>query len=137
MVGIGRAIMLFPCLHHILELILAALIQQRWKTGGPRDAIYTRFGSEWPRLLDEMPSILRASKEKVELVKPEDDITRDLQHRVTMKLAEMGQCAKPEEERGEEEEEEEGAVGGEEGETPTKITHGDYQEFVRLVSVFH
>ena len=65
---LGRALMWFPCMHHILELVLGSVIQQRWKTSGLRDAIYGRFKNEWPNLLEAMPDILRAAKDKVALV---------------------------------------------------------------------
>ncbi len=57
--------MWWPCFHHILELVLGAVIQERWKTGGPRDAIYTRLKNEWLTLLEKMPDILSKATEKV------------------------------------------------------------------------
>ena len=58
-------IMWFPCFHHILETVVGSFIQHRWKTGGPRDAIYTRFRNEWPRLLEKMPEITSNAHEIV------------------------------------------------------------------------
>ena len=81
--------MWWPCFHHILELVLGAVIQQRWKTGGPRDAIYTRFKTEWPNLLAAMPEILRDAKEKVNLFVAEDDVTRKLRRRLTTLLQKL------------------------------------------------
>ena len=65
--GIGKPLMWFPCTHHILELIVGAMVQQRWPTGGPRDAIYTRFKNEWPELLTKMPDIIERGAEKVKI----------------------------------------------------------------------
>lgn len=78
--------MWWPCFHHVLELVLGAVIQQRWKTGGPRDAIYTRFKAEWPNLLAAMPEITDEAKEKVNLFNADDDITRELRQRTTSLL---------------------------------------------------
>ena len=63
--GIGKPLMWFPCVHHILELIVGAMVQQRWPTGGPRDAVYTRFKNEWPDIRAKLPDIVERGKEKV------------------------------------------------------------------------
>ena len=57
--------MWWPCLHHILELVLGAVVQAHWKTSGPTDAIYARFKNEWHNILDKMPDILSHAGEKV------------------------------------------------------------------------
>jgi hypothetical protein len=143
--------MWFPCFHHILELVLGAYIQGRWKTSGPRDAIYTRFAAEWQRLLEMMPDILEASKDKVGLVAPEDDVTRKLHADITSllhrllgkkmvpeeeeeeRLAESEEIQEGEETGKEETGEDQGAIGGESSQP--KIPRGDYLEFIRLVGV--
>ena len=63
--AMGKPLMWFPCVHHILELIVGAMVQQRWPTGGPKDAIYIRFKNEWPGILKEMPDIIIRGGEKV------------------------------------------------------------------------
>ena len=65
--------MWFPCFHHILELIVGAMVQQRWPTGGPRDAIYTRFKNEWPEIREKMPDIVERGKEKVQEIGRRED----------------------------------------------------------------
>ena len=63
----GRAVMWWPCFHHILELVLGALIQKRWPTEGPRDGIYTRFKKDWPGILKKMDEIVSSAGEKVRI----------------------------------------------------------------------
>ena len=64
----GKPLMWFPCVHHILELIVGAMVHQRWPTGGPRDAVYTRFKNEWPDIeKDKMPDIIERGAEKVKI----------------------------------------------------------------------
>ena len=63
--ALGRAVMWWPCFHHILELVLGAVIQKRWPTEGPRDGVYTRFKKEWPNILKKMDEILSSAGEKV------------------------------------------------------------------------
>ena len=63
--ALGRAVMWWPCFHHILELVLGALIQKRWPTEGPRDGVYTRFKKEWPNILKKMDEIVSSAGEKV------------------------------------------------------------------------
>ena len=60
-----RALLRLPCFHHILELVLGGFIQHRWKTNGPRDALYARFQSEWPKIREHKPDILSGAKDKV------------------------------------------------------------------------
>ena len=100
-----RALMWFPCFHHILELVLGAMIQVRWKMSGPWDVIYGRFKNEWPKLLKEMADILQVAHEKVDLVVPEDAIMRDLHRRVSDLLRHLVANGR--------EMDAEGAVGGE------------------------
>ena len=65
----GRAVMWWPCFHHILELVLGALIQKRWPTEGPRDGVYTRFKKEWPGILKKIDEFLSSAGEKVKIDK--------------------------------------------------------------------
>ena len=62
-----RALLRLPCFHHILELVLGGFIQHRWKTSGPRDALYARFQNEWPKIRQNMPDILSGAKDKVKI----------------------------------------------------------------------
>ena len=59
--------MWFPCYHHILELIVGSVVQSRWKTGGPKDAIYIRFKNEWPEIAKRMPDIVERGEQKVQI----------------------------------------------------------------------
>ena len=63
--AMGRAVMWWPCLHHILELVLKGVVQSRWPTKGPSEALYLRFQKEWPSLQEKMPDIMARGKEKV------------------------------------------------------------------------
>ena len=143
-----------PCFHHILELVLGAVIQSRWKTSGPRDAVYKRFKDEWPKLLQAMPEITRDADEKVNLFTDKDDETQRLiqrLHSLLEKLIGPGDGVEVEVDDEEEQEDEaesdadtEGASGGaaDNAEKPkaekpksSSIPRGDYLEFVRLVAV--
>ena len=64
--AIGKPLMWFPCYHHILELIVGSVVQSRWKTGGPKDAIYIRFRNEWPEIAKRMPEIVERGEQKVQ-----------------------------------------------------------------------
>ena len=57
--------MWFPCVHHILELVVGAVVHQRWPTSGPVDAIYIRFKDKWPEIRAKMPEILEKGVHKV------------------------------------------------------------------------
>ena len=141
-----------PCFHHILELVLGAVIQSRWKTSGPRDAVYKRFKDEWPKLLQAMPEITRDADEKVNLFTDKDDETKRLiqrLHSLLEKLIGPGDGVEVEVDDEEEHEDEDdadvqGASGGAtndagkpQAEKPksSSIPRGDYLEFVRLVAV--
>ena len=63
--GIGEPLMWFPCTHHILELIVGAMVHQHWPTSGPVDAIYLRFKNEWPGIWEKLPEIEAKAGEKV------------------------------------------------------------------------
>ena len=63
--ALGEPLMWFPCVHHILELVVGAYVHQRWPTSGPTDAIYLRFKTQWPDIYEKMPSIIEKGSEKV------------------------------------------------------------------------
>ena len=52
-----------------MELIVGAMVHQRWPTGGPRDAIYTRFKDQWPNIWEKMPEITAKAGDKVYFTK--------------------------------------------------------------------
>ena len=104
---LGKPLMWFPCLHHILELVLGGIIQSRWKTNGPRDAIYTRFADEWPGILSKMKEVKEKAGEKVALVAPEDELTHELHAHLVELLAALQPAKWATEKESVEEEEEE------------------------------
>ena len=63
--AIGEPLMWFPCVHHIMELVVGAMVHTRWPTSGPIDAIYIRFKSSWPEIHSKMPNIIERGEEKV------------------------------------------------------------------------
>ena len=63
--AIGRAVMWWPCLHHVLEIVLKAVVESRWPTSGPCEALFLRFQKEWPTIREKMPEIEANAKEKV------------------------------------------------------------------------
>ena len=67
--AIGEPLMWFPCVHHILELVVGAVVHQRWPTSGPVDAIYIRFKDKWPEIRAKMPEILEKGVHKVGIQK--------------------------------------------------------------------
>ena len=74
--------MWFPCMHHILELVLKAVIQSRWPSQGPTDSIYKRFQEKWPTIV--MKDVEKLAKAKVSLLSPDhpNNVTTDLHQRL-------------------------------------------------------
>ena len=61
--AMGKAVMWWPCLHHILEIVLKAIVESRWPTSGPTEALFLRFQKDWPTLHEKMPEIIAKGKE--------------------------------------------------------------------------
>ena len=63
--ALGKAVMWWPCFHHVLEIVLKSVVESRWKTSGPSEALFLRFQKEWPSIREKLPEIELKAKEKV------------------------------------------------------------------------
>ena len=61
--------MWWPCLHHVLEIVLKAVVESRWPSGGPVESLFLRFQREWPDIRKNIPEILAKGKEKVSVTR--------------------------------------------------------------------
>ena len=110
---IGKPLMWFPCMHHTLELILAAYIKVRWRISGATDSIYSQFQSSWSSIEENLDAVTTSVKANIVLIKPKNSAIKTLRKEVVKLLNSTT--------RGIDE----------------SFCRGDYQEFVRLVKVLY
>jgi trans-2-enoyl-CoA reductase len=108
-----KALLWFPCLHHILELEFEAATKDKLgPTSGPKEKYFSRFEEYFNKLSEaEKEDILKDAADKIRLLAPEDDLKREFQIRVKNFFTEFT--------------------------ASSSFQRGDYQEFCRIVMVRH
>ena len=100
------------CLHHVLDLLMeAAVVEKLGPTSGPREKYFAKFETYFNSLDEEEKAKIAAeSTERIGLVSPEDDVTRQFHAEATAFFTEF--LAQD-----------------------NAFQRGDYQELARLITV--
>jgi hypothetical protein len=104
--------MWMPCFHHIMEILFEASFASKFgPTSGPKEKFFARFETFFNSLMeDQLADIINEGAERIRLLAPEDDLTREFQARVKNFFTEFLASS-------------------------SSFQRGDYQEFARLVMV--
>ena len=73
---LSKLIMWFPCYHHLLELVLKAYIQHKWKTREPCDKIYKEFQKAWPKKKEEEYKMNMRARQAAKEIVPRHKLTK-------------------------------------------------------------
>ena len=73
-----------PCMHHILELVLGAIIKDRWGTIGTCYSLFAKFKAAWPEIYEKLPHVLEPHDVRLKEICPDDVLTRSLKRKVSL-----------------------------------------------------